>query len=80
MGVDDPDVLSIAAKAGRITVSQDRASMPFHFSRFVEQCHSPGLLVIRRSAAISDVIDVLITVWECSEAEEWIDRVEWIPF
>src|SRR4051794_38581498 len=80
MGVDDPDVFGIAASAGRVTVSQDRASMPFHFARFVLESRSAGLLVIRRGASIADVIELLITIWECSEKEEWIDRLEWIPF
>jgi hypothetical protein len=34
-GVEDPDVLSIAADAGRVLVTHDRRTMPGHFARFV---------------------------------------------
>ena len=33
IGVQDPDVLRIAAETGRILVSQDRRTMPMHFAR-----------------------------------------------
>jgi uncharacterized protein (DUF433 family) len=34
VGLGDPEVLRIAADAGRILVSQDRRTMPAHFARF----------------------------------------------
>ena len=33
-GLEDPEVLRIAADSGRILVSQDRRTMPGHFARF----------------------------------------------
>jgi predicted nuclease of predicted toxin-antitoxin system len=32
-GLQDPEVLRIAAESGRILVSQDRRTMPAHFAR-----------------------------------------------
>jgi len=34
-GVGDPEVLRIAADSGRVLVSQNRRTMPAHFTRFV---------------------------------------------
>jgi predicted nuclease of predicted toxin-antitoxin system len=77
--VDDLEVLQIAADAGRILVSQDRRTMPFHFKRFVAGAQSPGVILLRGSIPISTAIEELALIWYASEAEEWIDRMVWIP-
>ena len=33
-GVDDPGVLARAAKGGRVLVTHDRKTMPWHFAEF----------------------------------------------
>jgi hypothetical protein len=77
--LDDLDVLQIAADAGRILVSQDRRTMPFHFKRFVAGAQSPGVILLRKSSSISTAIEELALIWYASETEEWIDRLAWIP-
>jgi hypothetical protein len=42
-GLDDEDVLRIAADSGRVLVSQDRTTMPAHFARFIASFESPGV-------------------------------------
>jgi hypothetical protein len=39
-----------------------------------------GLFWIRPSATIGELAQELFTIWETSEAEEWIDILDWIPF
>jgi hypothetical protein len=34
-GIDDKDVLAIAACEGRILVSHDHSTMPVHFAKFI---------------------------------------------
>lgn len=46
-GLDDSEVLRIAADSGRVLVSQDRRTMPWQFSRFVAGEHSPGAVLLR---------------------------------
>ena len=77
--LEDPEVLQIAAKAGRILVSQDRRTMPGHFARFSAGTHSPGVILLREAIHISTAIDELILIWSASEASEWIGRLVWIP-
>jgi hypothetical protein len=78
-GLDDSDVLHIAAVSGRILVSQDRRTMPMHFSRYVAAQQSPGVILLREAISISIAIEELALIWHASEAAEWIDRLVWIP-
>ena len=78
-GLKDPEVLRIAADAGRILVSQDRRTMPAHFARFSGDVQSPGLILLREATPIATAIEELTLIWSASEAEEWKGRLVWIP-
>ena len=78
-GIKDPDVLRIAADSGRVLVSQDRRTMPGHFARHIREARSPGLIPIREAVPVVVAMEELILIWGASEAEEWIDRLIWIP-
>jgi hypothetical protein len=58
----DPDVLQIAAEAGRVLVTRDITTMPDHFERFVAERESPGLLLIPSCRPIGAVIEGLLMV------------------
>jgi hypothetical protein len=62
-GALDPEVLQIAAEAGRVLVSRDVTTMQGHFERFIEQHSSPGLLLIPSSRSIGSAIEGLLTAW-----------------
>ena len=79
VGLKDPDILQISAESGRILVSQDRRTMPAHFARFVIGSRSPGVIVLREAIPIATAIEELMLIWNASEAEEWINRLAWIP-
>jgi hypothetical protein len=78
-GLEDREVLLIAADSGRILVSQDRRTMPVHFARFAAATRSPGMILLREAIPISTAIEELALIWNASEAEEWINRIVWIP-
>jgi len=78
-GLEDLEVLRIAADSGRIPVSQDRRTMPAHFASFSAHAQSPGVILLREAISISTAIEELILIWSASEAEEWIGRLAWIP-
>ena len=42
--------------------------------------HIWGLFWLRPGVTVGLWAEELFLVWETSEAEEWIDRLEWIPF
>jgi Domain of unknown function (DUF5615) len=78
-GLDDQEVLAYAAREGRILVSHDRSTMPIHFANFVLAQESPGLILIEQSLPVREAIEDILLIWEASEAEEWINRLEFIP-
>jgi len=78
-GLQDPEVLRIAAEAGRTLISQDRRTMPAHFARFCATASSPGVILLREATSISTAIEEIILIWSASEAEEWKGRLVWIP-
>jgi hypothetical protein len=78
-GLSDPLVLAIAAHEGRILVSHDRETMPSHFSRFITDSPSPGLLIVDQRAGLGDAIEQMLLIWACSDADEWIGRVGYLP-
>ncbi|MGA3016535.1 MAG: DUF5615 family PIN-like protein [Bryobacteraceae bacterium] len=78
-GLEDFEVLQIAAESGRILVSQDRRTMPLHFHRYLAGAPSPGVILLREAIPISTAIEELALIWSASEATEWINRLVWIP-
>jgi hypothetical protein len=79
VGLNDSEVLRIAADSGRILVSQDRRTFPLQFSRYVAKAQSPGVILLREAIPISTAIEELALIWNASEAAEWINRLVWIP-
>jgi hypothetical protein len=66
-GVEDPEVLALAAQAGRVLVTHDRKIMPTHFAAFMTHTASSGLVVIPQRlpvrAATEDLLLSQITAW-----------------
>jgi len=78
-GIDDLGVLEIAASDSRVLVTHDKSTMPTHFAEFVARKQSPGVLLARRGVKLSKVAEELVLIAEASEAEEWINRIAYIP-
>jgi predicted nuclease of predicted toxin-antitoxin system len=78
-GLLDPEVLALAAKEWRILVSHDCNTMPEDFTDFVVSQHSPGVFILGQDMPISLAVEELLTAWEASEAEEWVDVLQWLP-
>ena len=79
IGIPDQEVLARAAKAGRLLVAHDQRTMPRHFAEFVTHETSAGLLVVRQSLPISLVVDDLLLIHAATEAEEWVNRLGFLP-
>jgi hypothetical protein len=60
-------------------VSQDRGTMPGHFVRHLRGAQSPGVVLLREAIPIATAIEELLLIWSASDAEEWINRLIWIP-
>jgi len=80
-GTSDPDILSYLEVARRMLVTDNRASMPGHLTNhWASEGQIWGLVWVRPNTPIQDIAQALLIIWEASEAEEWINRLEWIPF
>ena len=76
----DPDVLAYAAAHGLLIVSHDVNTMPGHaYARLDAGEPIAGLLMVHQTEPIGPVIDSLVLIWAASEAEEWQDRVAFLP-
>jgi hypothetical protein len=78
--LSDAEVLTLAARNGRILVSHGRKTMPHAFARFVHTNASPGLLIVSQKTDLLSAIEGLLLVWRSFEAEEWTNQVCTIPF
>ncbi len=80
-GSSDPEILRYLEITGRLLVTSNRASMPGHIKAHWDAGgHVWGILLVRPGATLSQLAQDLLLVWEATEAEEWLDRIEWIPF
>ena len=83
----DPEILAFAAAERRITISRDKSTMlDFAAERVKLGEPMPGLLLVRPNFArrhargLGQVIDELMLIAECSDAEEWTNIIQFIPF
>lgn len=78
-GLPDPGVLQQSAISGRVPVTHDRRTMPRHFTRFIAAETSPGVIVVPKSVSMGAAVEELLLIWAASDAEEWRNRLAWIP-
>lgn len=78
-GLEDREVLTLSARNGRLLVSHDHRTMPRHFAEFITQGTSPGLLVVPQHLSVASVVEELMLIWLATEAEEWMNRVSFLP-
>ena len=75
----DPDVLDLAHLSGRIVVSHDVTTMPHWFRQCVEERSCAGLILVPDKVPIRYAIEDLLTIWHATDAEEWTNRIQWLP-
>jgi hypothetical protein len=75
----DPEVLAMAAREGRILVTHDQRTMPRHFADFIVGNTSSGVLVVPQHVPAHVVAENLLLIWSATEAEEWINRICFLP-
>jgi hypothetical protein len=78
-GLEDPRVLAVAAREGRVLVSHDVSTMPNHLRAMVAESTCPGLILIPQRLHIADAIDLLLLVCEAAEPEDLRNRICLLP-
>jgi hypothetical protein len=79
IALSDPEVLRIASDAGRILLSHDRKTMPAHLAKFRQTSSSPGVIIVSQDVDIGAAIEDLLIIWAASDAEEWQNRLGFVP-
>lgn len=80
-GMPDPELLVWLEETGYILVTYDESTIPGHLiDHYKQGRHVPGILWVRADASLGQIIDALLIIWDASEAEEYIDRLLYIPF
>ncbi len=81
LGTLDPDVLIYLGQSQRLLVTDNRTSMPEHLQEYWQTHQSFfGLFWVRPDTKIGKLAEELVFIWESSEAEEWVNITDWIPF
>jgi hypothetical protein len=75
----DDQVLAAAAKEGRVLVSHDRKTMPLHFSELVQGGQSAGVVLVPQHMRVPDAAEWLLLIWATMEADEWVNRISYLP-
>jgi predicted nuclease of predicted toxin-antitoxin system len=77
--LSDPEVLTIAAREGRLLVTHDQQTMPRHFAGFITAEVSPGLLIIPQHLSVAAAVEDLLLIWFATQAEEWRNQIGYLP-
>ena len=76
----DDEILSYAAENGFIVLTHDVNTMAdFAYQRLTKGEHIQGLFLVIQDRPIGPIIENLILVWSITDAEEWQDRVRFLP-
>ncbi len=77
----DPDILHFLARSHRLLVTDNRSTIPEHLiTHYAREGESHwGILWVRPGTSLGEIAANLHLIWLASEAEEWLDRTDWIP-
>lgn len=76
----DPTILCWAEQAGRILLTLDENTMPGHWIDHLKSGrHSPGVLILRESVSLREIVESLVLVAYAMDPDDWRDRLEYFP-
>lgn len=79
-GLGDEEVLAIAGREGRLLVTHDRKTIPYHFADLITTSQiSSGVLIVPQKLSIARVVDDLLLIWTATDAEEWTNQIRSLP-
>lgn len=78
-GLSDNEVLKIAVEQKRLLVSHGQRTMPWHFSNFILHEASYGVLIVPQHLPTQQVADELVLIWLATAAEDWFNRIAYLP-
>lgn len=80
-GTSDPEVLLFAEKEKLALITLDKKSMARHVANHQAAGHQTwGIFNLRSGFSVLRYVKNLVLIWSASEAEDWRDRMEWLPW
>jgi predicted nuclease of predicted toxin-antitoxin system len=79
MGLRDPEVLALAARAGRVLVTHDQKTMPRHFAAFITTETSPGVLIVPQRLSVAAAAEDILLIRSTMDADEWRNTIRFLP-
>jgi hypothetical protein len=53
--------------------------MPGHFARFIVNHTSPGVIMVSQNLDVGTTIEELLLIWAVTDAEEWVNKIGFVP-
>jgi hypothetical protein len=80
LATPDPAILDYLSTSQRALITRNRRSMHQHYGDHLakEKTHW-GIFVAARRLTTRDIAEQIELLWEASDAEEWIDRLQTLP-
>lgn len=79
-GTLDPEILKWCDAYAFVLVTNNRKSMPGHLNEHLQAGgHVPGILILNPEMPMGDAIEALILIAQASLAEEYQDRISFLP-
>jgi hypothetical protein len=80
-GTDDPDVYRAAVAMGRTLVSGDKSTMSATVNAdLAAGGHNRGAIFLKKGHSATRCGADLRLIWYCETAQDWIDRIDYIPY
>lgn len=80
MKASDPELLVWAAQERRVIVTHDRRTMPIHAAGLIGEGKAiAGLFIAPRTLPLHQLIEELNLVITCSENDEWVNVIRYLP-
>ena len=79
-GEEDPVVLDWASREGRVLLTHDKATIPhFAYERIQSGQPMAGVCEVSRKVSMSQAIDEILLIAECSDLSDWEYQVRYLP-
>jgi predicted nuclease of predicted toxin-antitoxin system len=77
---DDLAVLAWAATHNRVVITHDVNTMTkYAYARLEASQHLPGVIIVPKEMTVGNAIEELVILLTCSQPEEFLNRVIYLP-
>jgi len=81
LATPDPDILIYLGLTQRAFITRNRRSMMEHYGHHIAEGKQHwGIFIVPSSLSISKLAEQIEMLWEASDAEEWTDHLQNLPF